>query len=160
MVAEVIVTLRLAYARGLIIRCGLGQYDYPLFLFSSVQLKMVSMRSENPICAPPGLCAQKIPYALHPVSEKFPQRCLGNGSKVHVTDDGPLSSFQGRWSSAVLDLTLTSDHRPLLTCVHHRSLCSRQGWPESRSVTEVRGCLWSVHATGGERGVTWTRISP
>ena len=148
-VAEAIVTLRPAYARGLIIKCGLGQYDYRLFLFSSV-----------PFSSRWYLCARKIPYALHPVSETFPQRCLGNGSKVHVTDDGPLSSFQGRWSSAVLDLTSTSDHRPLLTCVHHRSLCSRQGWPESRSVTEVWGCLWSVYATGGERGVTWTRISP
>ena len=37
----------------------------------------------------------KSPYALHPVS----QRCLWNGSSISLTDDGPLSSFQGRLSS-------------------------------------------------------------
>ena len=46
------------------------------------------------------LCPRKSPYALHPVSEKFPQRCLWNSSKVRLNDDGPLSSFQGRSSSA------------------------------------------------------------
>ena len=46
------------------------------------------------------LCARKSPYALHPVSRKFPQSCLWNGFNVRLTDDGPLSSFQGRSSSA------------------------------------------------------------
>ena len=46
------------------------------------------------------LCARKIPYALHSVSQKFPQRCLWNGSNVRLTDDGFLSSFQRRSSSA------------------------------------------------------------
>ena len=46
------------------------------------------------------LCARKSPYALHPVSQKFPQGCLWNGSSVRLIDDGPLSSFQGRSSSA------------------------------------------------------------
>ena len=46
------------------------------------------------------LSAGKSPYALHPVSLKFPQRCLWNGSNVRLTDDGPLSSFQRRSSSA------------------------------------------------------------
>ena len=45
-------------------------------------------------------CAWKSPYALHPVSQKFPQRCLWNGSNVRLTGDGPLSSFQGRSSIA------------------------------------------------------------
>ena len=35
----------------------------------SVQFKMVSVRSEKPICG-----------ALHPISQKFPQHCLCNGS--------------------------------------------------------------------------------
>ena len=39
-------------------------------------------------------------YALHPISERFPQRCLWYDSNVRQTDDGPLSSFQGRSSSA------------------------------------------------------------
>ena len=42
----------------------------------------------------------KSPHALHPVSQKFPQRCLWNGSRVCLTDNGPLSSFHGRSSSA------------------------------------------------------------
>ena len=46
------------------------------------------------------LCARKSPYALHPVSQKFPQRCLSNGSIVRLIDDDPLSSFQGRSSSS------------------------------------------------------------
>ena len=46
------------------------------------------------------LCVRKSPYALHPVSQKFPERCLWNGSTVRLTDDDPLSSFQGRSSSA------------------------------------------------------------
>ena len=33
-------------------------------------------------------------------SPKFPQRCLWNSSNVRLIDDGPLSSFQGRSSSA------------------------------------------------------------
>ena len=41
-------------------------------------------------------------HALHPVSQKFPQRCLWNGSSVCLIDDGALSSFQGRSSSASL----------------------------------------------------------
>ena len=60
---------------------------HEILVLSSVQFKMVSMRSEPP-------------YALHPISQKFPQRCLRNGSKVRLIDDGPLSSFQGRSSSA------------------------------------------------------------
>ena len=46
------------------------------------------------------LCARKSPCALHPVSQKFPQRCLGNGSPVRLIDDGRLSSFWRRSSSA------------------------------------------------------------
>ena len=45
------------------------------------------------------LCARKSPYALHPVSQKFPQRCLWNDLSVRLSDDGPVSSFQGRSSS-------------------------------------------------------------
>ena len=36
------------------------------------------------------LCARKSPYALHPVSQKLPQRCLSGGSNVRLTDDGSL----------------------------------------------------------------------
>ena len=34
------------------------------------------------------------------MSQKFPQRCLWNSSNVCLIDDGPLSSVQGRSSSA------------------------------------------------------------
>ena len=47
--------------------------------FCSDQFKMASMHPEKPICV-----------LTH----------LWNGSNVHLTDNGPLSSFQGRSSSA------------------------------------------------------------
>ena len=43
------------------------------------------------------LCARKSPCALHPISLKFSQRFLWNRSNVRLIDDGPLSSFQGRY---------------------------------------------------------------
>ena len=46
------------------------------------------------------LCDRKSPCALHLVSQTFPKRCLWNGSNVRRIEDGPLSSFQGRSSSA------------------------------------------------------------
>ena len=45
-------------------------------------------------------CARKSPHALHPVSHKFPRRCLSNSSNVRLIDDGPLSSFQGKSPTA------------------------------------------------------------
>ena len=63
-------------------------------LFHSVQFNSVQFSSRW------YLCARKIPYALHPVSQKFPQRCLWNGFNVRLIGDGPLSSFQGRSSRA------------------------------------------------------------
>ena len=66
-------------------------------MFNSVQFKMVFMHSEKPVqfkmvsmCSEKPVqfssrwypCAQKSPYALHPVSQKFPQRHLWNGSNV------------------------------------------------------------------------------
>ena len=46
------------------------------------------------------LCARKSPYAFHSVSQRFPQRCLWNGSNVRLIDDSPLSSFPITASSA------------------------------------------------------------
>ena len=40
------------------------------------------------------------PCALHPISQRFPQCCLWSSSSVCLIDKGPLSSFQGRLSSA------------------------------------------------------------
>ena len=57
------------------------------------------------------LCARKSPYTLHPVSQTFPQRCLWNGSNVRLIDDGFLSAFQGRSSSA------SSFHASLLQAI-------------------------------------------
>ena len=50
----------------------------------------------------------KSTYALHPISQKFPQQTFETVSNVRLIDDGPLSSFQGRSSSA------SSFHVPLL----------------------------------------------
>ena len=66
----------------------------PLILSSLLKWKPIQFSSRW------YLCARKSPYALHPVSQKFPHRCLWNGSAVRLIDDGPLSSFQGRSSSA------------------------------------------------------------
>ena len=42
----------------------------------------------------------------HPISQKFPHRCLWNNSSVHLIDEGPLSFFQGRWLSASISLVV------------------------------------------------------
>ena len=50
-------------------------------------------------------------YALHLISQKFPQRCLCNGSTVRLIDDGPFLSFEGRSSRA------SSFHASLLKAI-------------------------------------------
>ena len=45
------------------------------------------------------------------VSQKFPQRCLWNGSNVRLIDDGPLSSFQK------LSFSASSFHASLLQAI-------------------------------------------
>ena len=62
---------------------------FALVQFSSVQFKMVSTRSEKPISTP---------LPLSEVSPTLPFNY--SGSNVCLIDDGPLSSFQGRSSSA------------------------------------------------------------
>ena len=51
-------------------------------------------------CSRVYLFAWNWPYAFHPLSRRFPQCCPRNSSNVHLIDDGSLSSFQGRSSSA------------------------------------------------------------
>ena len=73
---------------------------------------MVSLHSEKPISS----------YALHPVSQKFPQCCLWNSSSVRLIDNGPLSAFQGGSSSA------SSFHASLLQVIRgvmSLALCPR-----------------------------------
>ena len=87
------------------------------------------------------LCVRKIPYGLHPVSQKFPQRCLWNGSDVRLTDDGPLSSFEGRSSSA------SSFHASLLQAVDGvMSLCILGSRSTSRARRSIPVAL--VRSTG------------
>ena len=69
---------------------------WPCAQFSS---KSCMARSEKPICVPPCLPEASPTYAFRPVPQKFPQRCLLNSSNIRLTDDGPVSSFQGRSSS-------------------------------------------------------------
>ena len=58
------------------------------------------------------LCSPKSPYyAFQPVPQKFPHRCPWNGSKVRLTDDGPLSSFQGRLANQRSVLTTSPRFR-------------------------------------------------
>ena len=46
-----------------------------------------------------GIYALGKAYMRSTPSQKFPQRCLWNGSNVRLIDVGPFSSFQGRLSS-------------------------------------------------------------
>ena len=43
------------------------------------------------------LCAWKSPYALHPVSQKFPQCWLWNGSNVHLMATSKLAWSSKQW---------------------------------------------------------------
>ena len=58
------------------------------------------------------LCPQKSPYVLHLVSQKFPHRRFWKCSNSHLIDDGLLSSFQRRSSSA------SSFHTSLLQVIN------------------------------------------
>ena len=98
------------------------------------------------------LCARKSSYALHPISLKFPQRCLWNGSNVRLIDDGPLSSFQGRYYPILLLLTqqtfcfspssLAGDNRiPIMTM--SESLIG-SSWPSVPQEQSGRGELNST----------------
>ena len=42
------------------------------------------------------LCMQKSPYVLHHIFKKIAWSCLWKSSSVHLTDNGPFLSFQGR----------------------------------------------------------------
>ena len=70
------------------------------------------------------LGALKSPYALYPVSQKFPQCCLWNSSNVCLIDDGPLLSFQWRPSSTSEFIHIP----PLSSSVH----VHRQPWEVER----------------------------
>ena len=74
--------------------CHIFGVLFDTVLFHSVQFNSVQFRSRW------YLCARKSPYAHHPVSQKFPQRCHWDGFNVRLIDDGRLSSFQGRSSSS------------------------------------------------------------
>ena len=75
-------------------KCQLQTVDYHKSQNASEQNSSVQFSSKW------YLCARKSPYALRPVSQNFPQRCFWDGSNVRLSDDGPLSSFQGKSSSA------------------------------------------------------------
>ena len=84
-------------------------FDWHTFSRSSVQFNMVVMRSEKPICAPPRLSA---------VSPTLPLKQF----LCCMTDDGPLSSFQGRRSRAssllpVIDGVMSLALRPHKACL-------------------------------------------
>ena len=68
------------------------------------------------------LSARKIPYALRPVSQKFPQRRLWNGPSVSLIDDGPLSSFQWRLSHKVKSGTGSTDWNVSMVDINFRKL--------------------------------------
>ena len=91
------------------------------------------------------LFTRESPYALHPVSRKFPQHCLWNGSNVRLNDDGPLLSFQGRLSSASSFRRLSSTsffHASLLQAIDgvmSLTLCT-QVVPQAPPVWHITHC--------------------
>ena len=97
------------------------------------------------------LCARKSPYALHPVSQEFPQLCVWNGSNVRLIDDGPLSSFQGRSHSASYNNTervQSSRVYPLFQMINHNNYYTYQitvcgmPWGSGTTIKIKRMYLW------------------
>ena len=85
-------------------------YNYsPVWIVWFSSVKMVSMCLKKP--------------KLQHISKKFPQRCLWNGSSVHLIDNGPLSSFQGRLSSAY-SFRSSKKQATCDGCCAHQSICS------------------------------------
>ena len=92
------------------------------------------------------LCTRKSPqlaYTLHPVPQKFPRRCLRNGSNVHLIDNGPLLIFQG-------NSLASSFHASLLQAIDgvmSLALCpqvlsqARQQFRSSEKQATCEGCF-------------------
>ena len=81
-----------------VIECPLKTTEWT----SERQFNMVSMRSGKPIArryhtreidVKPDRMNEG-PYALHPVSQQFPQCCPWNSSNIGLIDDGPFSSSE------------------------------------------------------------------
>ena len=93
----------------------------------SVQFKMLSMRSEKPICAPTR------------VSEVFPNVAFERvPANVRLTDSGPLSSCQGRSSND------SSVHASLLQAIDgvtYLALCPQECLNGSSTPSSVRACV-------------------
>ena len=53
-------------------------------------------------------------YALHPVSQTFPQHCLWNSSKVHLIDDGPVLSHPFKKDCLAPPLSMPLSSRRLI----------------------------------------------
>ena len=111
------------------------------------------------------LCARKSPYALQPVSQKFPQRCLWNGFNVCLTDDGPLSSFQGRSSSSssfnASLLQAISDVMSLALCPHWSSVSSFSTLKIFRKASHLWEMLVreTTHLSNGNRHLSLTCVT-
>ena len=101
---------------------------------TGVQFKMLSMHSEKPISASP---------RLHPISQKFLQCCLWNGSNVRLTDNSPLLSFEGRSSSTSsfhISLQGIDSVKSLVLCLLVVSQAS-QYFRSSKKQATCEGCF-------------------
>ena len=99
-------------------------------------------------------CARKSPYnyALHPVSQRFPQRCLWNSSSVRLIDDGRLSSFRGRSSRA------SSFHASLLQAID--GVMSLALWPQEVSQASQHFSSSEKRATCEGALSSWMVVTP
>ena len=63
---------------------------------------------------------EKAHFSLHPISQKFPQCCLWNGSSVRLIDESPLLSFQERSPSTS---SFNTSLLQVISCVMSLALC-------------------------------------
>ena len=94
------------------------------------------------------LCTWKCSYALHPVSQKFPQN--DTFETVYLTDDGTLLYFQGRPSSTssfrTSLLQAIDDVMSLALCRHAESQ-TPQHFQSSKAQVICNGCfIYSKHS--------------
>ena len=84
------------------------------------------------------LCAQKSPYVPYSFSQKFPLRCLWNSSIVRLIDDGPVSSFHGRFLALPLVQLMVWCY--LALCLQMVSQ-THQHFRSSEKQTTCEGCF-------------------
>ena len=134
------------------ISLGMGEHHFMITeRFSSIQFSSVQ----------DGIYAFETPhnYALHPVSEKSPQRCPWNSTNVRLIGDGHLSSFQGRSSSAPsFYASLLQESDVVMSFVFYENVSVSEDTAEEVCAAELVSVSLKWPATmrqGGLRSQSW-----